>query len=327
VAQPRRRCYDGTVMQTSIDIRREIKEARQEGRPVVALESTVIAHGLPWPQNLDAARRVEAAVREEGAIPAAVAVLSGRPTVGLGAAELETLARSADPTSDLHGRVRKAGRRDLAAAIAQRAHAATTVSGTMALAGEAGLSVFATGGIGGVHPAADGRQAFDVSGDLHELARTPMLVVCAGAKNILDLAATLEVLESLAVPVVGYGTDEFPAFYLRGSGLSCSARVESPQEAAALASAHWRLGGAGVVLAQPLPAEQALDPAAFRAALTEAEALARSQGVNGSALTPFLLAQLARLTQGRTLTANLALLEANARLAARVAVALFQQGI
>jgi pseudouridine-5'-phosphate glycosidase len=313
-------------MTTLLDVRAEVAAGLRDRRPVVALESTVLAHGLPWPTNLEAARQVEAAVRAEGAIPATVAVLSGRPVVGLGAAELETLVRSADPASDQHGRVRKASRRDLAAAVAQQAHAATTVSGTMALAHRAGLCVFATGGIGGVHPAADGAQAFDVSADLYELARTPMLVVCAGAKSILDLAATLEELEMLAVPVVGYGTDEFPAFYLRGSGLRCSARVASPDEAAALAATHWQLGGAGIVLAQPLPPEQALDPTAFRAALTEAETLARSQNVHGPALTPFLLAQLARLTQGQTLAANLALLEANARLAARVAVALSQQG-
>jgi pseudouridine-5'-phosphate glycosidase len=313
-------------MTTLLDVRAEVAQGLRTRRAVVALESTVLAHGLPWPTNLEAARRLEAAVRAEDAVPATVAVVAGRPVVGLDAAELETLARSADPASELHGRVRKAGRRDLAAAVVQQAHAATTVSGTLALAHRAGLRVFATGGIGGVHPAADERQAFDVSADLYELARTPMLVVCAGAKSILDVAATLEVLETLAVPVGGYGTDEFPAFYLRGSGLRCGARVESPQDAAALASAHWQLGGAGVILAQPLPPEQALDPAAFGAALTEAEALAHVQGVNGSALTPFLLAQLARLTQGRTLTANLALLEANARLAARVAVALSQQG-
>jgi pseudouridine-5'-phosphate glycosidase len=313
-------------MRTGLELRDEVATALHEGRPVVALESTVIAHGLPWSNNLEAAQRVEAVVRTEGAIPATIAVLSGRPVIGLNATELEALARSADPATERSFAVRKASRRDLAAAIAQQANAATTVSGTMALAHLAGLRVFATGGVGGVHPAADGRQAFDVSPDLYELARTPMLVVCAGAKSILDLAATLEVLETFAVPVVGFGTAVFPAFYLSSSGLPTGARVDSPEEAAALADAHWRLGGAGVLLAQPLPSEQALDPAAFAAALTQAETLARMQGINGPALTPFLLAQLARLTQGRTLPANLALLEANARLAARVAAALSHQG-
>jgi pseudouridylate synthase len=196
----------------------------------------------------------------------------------------------------------------------------------MALAHLAGIRGCATGGIGGVHPAAAGRQAFDVSADLNELARTPVLVVCAGAKSILDLAATLEMLETLAVPVVGYATDEFPAFYVSSSGLPVAARVNSPAEAGSLAATHWLLGGAGVLLAQPLPPEQALAPAVFAAALTAAESLAHAQAITGPALTPFLLAQLARLTQGRTLTANLALLEANARLAAQVAVALSQQG-
>jgi pseudouridylate synthase len=309
-----------------LDIRADVEEQLRARGPVVALESTVIAHGLPWPKNLEAARRIETAVRVEGAIPATIAVVAGRPVVGLDAAALEAFARSADRTAQPQLVVRKAGRRDLAAAIVQKAHAATTVSGTMTLAHLAGIRVFATGGIGGVHPAADGQQAFDVSADLYELARTPVLVVCAGAKSILDLAATLEVLETLGVPVVGYGTNEFPAFYLNSSGLPASARVDAPEEAAALASAHWQFGGAGIVLAQPLPPEQALEPAVFHEALTKAEALARSQGITGPELTPFLLAQLARLTQGRTLTANLALLEANARLAARVAAALKRQG-
>jgi pseudouridine-5'-phosphate glycosidase len=312
-------------MTPPLDIRAEVGSALWDGRPAVALESTVIAHGLPWPRNLEAARRVEAAVRAEGAIPATIAVLSGRPVIGLDAAELERLARSAERPDHAPGPVRKASRRDLAAAITQRADAATTVSGTMTLAHLAGIRVFATGGIGGVHPAAPGRQTFDVSADLHELARTPVLVVCAGAKSILDLAATLEVLETLGVPVVGYASDEFPAFYLRGSGQRCGARVDSPGEAAALAAAHWQLGGAGVVLAQPLPAAESLDPAEFHAALAEAEKLAHVAGIGGPDLTPYLLAQLARLTHGRTLAANLALLEANARLAARAAVAITLQ--
>src|SRR5438874_2135409 len=240
------------------DVKDEVAEALRESRPVVALESTVIAHGLPWPRNLEAARRIEAAVRAEGAIPATIGVFAGRPIVGLDAEVLETFARSADPAAQAKVAVRKAARRDLAAAISQRAHAATTVSGTLALAHLAGIRVFATGGIGGVHPAADGRQSFDVSADLYELARTPMVVVCAGAKSILDLPATLEVLETLAVPVVGYGTDTFPAFYVRSIGLPVSVRVDSPAEAAAILKAHWVLTTTGVVLAQPLPEGEAL---------------------------------------------------------------------
>jgi pseudouridine-5'-phosphate glycosidase len=296
-----------------LDVRPEVADALAAGRPVVALESTLIAHGLPWPLNLETARAAEAVVRAEGAVPATIAVWHGRPAVGLDAAQLEYLARQ--PC------VRKASTRDLAAAVVQGACAATTVAATMTLAHKARLRVFATGGIGGVHPG-----GLDVSADLHELARTPVAVVCAGAKSILDLAATLEVLETLGVPVVGFGTDEFPAFYLRSSGLPVGARVNSPAEAAALLGVHWGLGGAGVVLAQPPPAETALDPEDFRAALRQAEDLARAGGVRGPALTPFLLARLADITAGRTLRTNQSLIEANARLAARVACALAPGG-
>jgi pseudouridylate synthase len=251
-------------------------------------------------------------VRAEGAVPATVAVWQGKPSIGLDAAQMEHLARHPD--------VRKASSRDLAAACVQGAFAATTVAATMLLAHRAGLRVFATGGIGGVHP--DSGAPFDVSADLHELARTPVAVVCAGAKGILDLAATLEMLETRSAPVVGYGTDEFPAFLLRSSGLPVSARVNTAAEAAALLEAHWHLGGAGVILAQPLPAEMALDTEDFHKALVRAESQARAAGVRGPALTPFLLARLAELTEGRTLRANQALIVANARLAARVASAL-----
>jgi pseudouridine-5'-phosphate glycosidase len=306
---------------SSLDIRSEAAEALQAGRPVVALESTLIAHGLPWPLNLETARAAEAAVRAEGAVPATIAVWHGRPTIGLQDGELEYLASTPD--------VRKASRRDLAAAVAQGACAATTVAATLALAHRAGLRVFATGGIGGVHPApalAPGSQRNgDVSADLPELARTPLAVVCAGAKSILDLPTTLEMLETYGVPVVGYGTEEFPAFYLATSGLPVSARVDSPPEAAALLQAHWSLGGAGVVLAQPLPAAVALEPALFAVALARAEHRAAEAAVRGPALTPFLLAQLAELTEGRTWQANQALIVSNARLAARVAQALAQR--
>ena len=302
-----------------LDVRPEAAAALAAGRAVVALESTLIAHGLPWPVNVETARAAEAAVRREGAVPATIAVWRGRPTVGLDDAELEHLARASD--------VRKASRRDLAAAVAQGATAATTVAATMALACRAGIHVFATGGIGGVHPSGpDGpTRVADVSADLDELARTGMAVVCAGAKSILDLAATLEVLETKGVPVVGYGTDEFPAFYLRSSGLAVAARVDSPAEAALLLNAHWALDGAGVVLAQPLPAEESLDPDAFAAHLARAEQLAHVAGVRGPARTPFLLARLADITEGATLRANRALVLANARLAARVAVALVER--
>jgi pseudouridine-5'-phosphate glycosidase len=271
----------------------------------------------PWPVNLETARAAEAAVRAEGAIPATIAVWQGRPTIGLTGTELEHLAK---PAAE-RGEVRKASRRDLAAAVAEGVTAATTVAGTMYLAFRAGIHVFATGGIGGVHPLTPG-QPLDISADLTELGRTPVAVVCAGAKSILDLPGTLEFLETEAVPVVGFQTAEFPAFYVRSSGLPVSARVETPEEAARLLRAHWSLDGAGVVIAQPVPAEQALDPEQLGWALVLAEQEAAAAGVRGAGRTPFLLGRLAELTRGRTLRANQALIVANARLAARIALAL-----
>jgi pseudouridine-5'-phosphate glycosidase len=294
----------------ALDVRPEVAEAVRAGRPAVALESTLIAHGLPWPQNLETALAAEAVVRREGAVPATIGVWHGRPTIGLAPAEIEHLARAPG--------VRKASRRDLAAAVIEGACAATTVAATMALAHQAGLRVFATGGIGGVHPHAPG-EPLDVSADLVELARTPVAVVCSGAKSILDLAATLEVLESYAVPVVGFRTDDFPAFFVSSSGLPVPARVDTPADAAALLAAHWGLDGQGVVLAQPLPPEVALDVGELAAAVVEAERRATLAEVRGPARTPFLLARLAEITDGRTLRANRELIVANAHLAAQIA--------
>jgi pseudouridine-5'-phosphate glycosidase len=298
-----------------LDVRPEMAAALQAGRPVVALESTVIAHGLPWPVNLEAARASEDAVRDEGAVPATIAVWKGRPTVGLTGAELETLAQSKE--------VLKASRRDLAVAVAQRRTAATTVAATMFLAHRAGIRLFATGGIGGAHRGSAG--AWDISADVQELARTPVAVVCAGAKSILDIPRTLEILETQGVPVVGYGTGEFPAFYVRSSGEPLTARVDTPAQAAAVLAAHWELDGAGVVLAQPLATAVALDRQEFEDALVQADHDAIQAGVRGAALTPFLLARLAEITEGKTLQANQALVVANARLAAEVARALVEQ--
>jgi pseudouridine-5'-phosphate glycosidase len=295
-----------------LEVRPEVQAALGARRPVVALESTLIAHGLPWPVNVETARQAEAVVRAEGAVPATIAVLAGRPTVGLTDTEILELGRAQG--------VLKASRRDLGVAVAQRRTAATTVAATMSLAHRAGLRVFATGGIGGAHR--DARQPWDISADLTELARTPVAVVCAGAKSILDIPRTLELLETAAVPVVGFGTAEFPAFYVHSSGEPMSARVDTPEEAAAVLAAHWALGGAGVVLAQPVPAGEALPAAEFERAWAEAERLAAAAGVRGPAVTPFLLARLAELTGGKTLQINQALIVANARLAARVAVAL-----
>ncbi len=291
----------------------EVRAAVAAGRPVVALESTLISHGLPWPVNLETARASEAAVRAGSAVPATIAVLHGAPTVGLSDAQLEDLARAPG--------VRKASRRDLGAAVALKQHAATTVSATMALAHAAGVRVFATGGIGGAHRDAE---HFDISADLAELARTPVLVVCAGAKSILHLPRTLEILETLGVPVVGYRTDSFPAFYVRDHAppLPVSARVDSARDAAALFAAHVRMSGGGAVLAQPCPAEVAVPATDFDRWLADAERAARAAAVTGAKVTPFLLSRLAELSGGRTLTANRALIVANARLAAEVSVAL-----
>ena len=289
----------------------EVRAALQAGRAVVALESTLISHGLPWPTNLETAYATEQAVRDAGAVPATVAVWNGIPTVGLTAGQIEELARATD--------VLKASRRDLATAVAQRRRAATTVAATMYLAHRAGIRVFATGGIGGVHR--DTGQPFDISADLVELSRTPVLVVCAGAKSILDLPRTLEVLETLGVPVIGYQTDRFPAFYVRDSGLPVSARVDSPADAAHVLATHERMGGGGIVLAQPLAEKLALPVDEVEAAVRQAEREAASAGIRGGALTPYLLSRLAVLTGGRSLTANQALIVANARLAGQVAVA------
>lgn len=288
----------------------EVRSAVASGRPVVALESTLIAHGLPWPVNLETARESEAAVRGAGAIPATIAVLDGVPTVGLSDSQLELLAQAEG--------VRKASRRDLAAAVVLKQTAATTVSATMALAHAAGVRVFATGGLGGAHR---GDEAFDISADLTELARTPVLVVCAGAKSILHLPRTLEILETLGVPVVGYRTDHFPTFYVRNHlpPLPTSARVDSAEQAAALFAAHTRMGGAGVVLCLPGPEAVAVPTGQFGAWLREAERAAEAAGVTGPRVTPFLLARIAELSGGRTLAANRALIVANARLAAEVA--------
>lgn len=290
-----------------------VRAALEAGHAVVALESTVIAHGLPHPHNLELARAMELLVRAGGATPATIGVVAGRPTIGLDAATLAHFATGAE--------VRKLSRRDLGVAIATGQHGATTVAATMALAHLAGIEVFATGGIGGVHRGA--RDSWDVSADLTELSRTPVLVVCAGAKSILDLPATLEMLETLGVPVVGYGTETFPAFYSVSSGLRLSARVDSPDEAAAVWRAHRRYGGgSGMLLVVPPPAEQALPHAEVAALIDAALAEAAQQNIQGAQVTPFLLATIAQRSGGRSLTANIALLKNNARVAAAVAVAL-----
>lgn len=299
---------------SDLELRPDVRAALDRGDPVVALESTVLAHGLPWPENLALGRRLEAAVREHGAVPATIAVLGGRVRVGLDAAELERVAR---------GGIRKLSRRDLPVAIAQRADGATTVAGTMLAAHWAGIRVMATGGIGGVHRG--GRT--DVSADLPELARTPVIVVSSGAKAILDLPATLEWLETHAVPVVGYGTDEFPAFYRRSSGLHLDARADTPAQVAAIARAAWDCGLAtGILVCVPCPDAAAIPADQVETAVAQAVRDAEGEGRAGKGLTPFLLARVAELTGGATVAANLALLERNAVVAGEIAAALAPAG-
>lgn len=287
----------------------EVSAALADRRPVVALESTLIAHGLPRPVNLDVARESEAAVRSVGAVPATVAVWKGVPTVGLSDDQLAELAATDG--------VLKASRRDLGAAVGLGKTAATTVSATMTLAHAVGVRVFATGGIGGAHrpPAPE----WDISADLTELARTPVLVVSAGAKSILDLPRTLEVLETYGVPVIGFRTDVFPEFYSRGGSLPVTVRVDTPVDAAKVFAAHVALGGGGAILANPLPEVHAIPAEELAEAMRMANEAADVAGISGAKLTPFLLAKLAELTGGRTLAANRTLIVHNARLAAEVA--------
>jgi pseudouridine-5'-phosphate glycosidase len=279
--------------------------------PVVALESTVIAHGLPHPHNVRTALRLEQIVAEAGALPATIGILKGVVTVGLSPEEVEHMGRAAD--------VRKVSRRDLPIVVARRLDGATTVATTAWAAHRAGIRVFATGGIGGVHRG----HPFDVSADLPELAQTPVIVVCAGAKAILDLPLTLEWLETHGVTVIGYGTDRFPAFYNRDSGLGVDVRADTPQEVAALYRAQRDLGlPAGLLVTAPVPAEYELPADQMEAAIAQALGEAEAQGVKGKALTPFLLSRISEITGEASLRANLALLENNARIAADIAVAL-----
>lgn len=283
----------------------------------MALETAVVAHGLPPPENLEAARSVEAAVSEEGAVPATVGVLDGRALVGLADRELRRFAEAGDAV--------KASTRDLAAAVSGGRIGATTVAATAHLAVRAGIGVVATGGIGGVHRG--GLDSLDISADLTELGRSPVTVVCAGAKAVLDLPRTLEALETLGVPVVGFGTDELPAFYAVESGLRLEHRVETPEEAAEVIRTHRALDlPGGIVFAVRPPEEVALSRGELEALVDRALAEAAAAGVAGKAVTPFLLSALARLSEGRTLEANVALLERNARVAARIAVALAGTG-
>jgi len=299
----------------SFQLSPEVERAQAQKQPLVALESTVITHGLPYPSNLTLAEDMENEVRGQGAVPATIALLDGAVCVGLNPAQLLQLSQP--------GRgMRKISTRDYGAAIASGASGGTTVAGTMLAAYLAGIRVFATGGIGGVHHNISRRRQanYDISADLPALAHIPMIVVCAGAKAILNLPATLEYLETWGVPVVGYQSDDFPAFYSRSSGLKTSARAESPEEAARLAKAHWSLGLQSAILVTVAPPEEvALPPELVNAAVRQALREARERRIRGPEVTPYLLERVRRLTRDQSLRANLGLLLNNARLAAQIA--------
>jgi len=296
-----------------LDLSSPVAEAIVRERPVVALESTIITHGMPYPKNLETALMLEAAVAERGAVPATIAVMEGRFKVGLDRAALEQLSR-------LSGGVVKASRRDLSAVVARCGAAGTTVAATMYIAELAGLEIFATGGIGGVHRGAE--ETFDISADLVELSRTRVAVVCAGAKSILDIGKTLEYLESQGVAVCGYRCDDFPAFYARTSGHKLDHRFDGARDLARMVRLQREIGPGGVLIANPIPEAHALDPEAIEKRIGEAVAEARAKGIGQKEVTPFLLGRIVELTEGRSLEANVALVKNNAILAADVAVEL-----
>ena len=299
------------MMKQYMEISAEVKHALASGKGVVALESTIISHGMPYPQNVKTALEVERIVRENGAIPATIAILDGKLKVGLSEDEIEVLGKSDD--------VIKVSRRDIPFMVAGKANGATTVAATMIIAALAGIKVFATGGIGGVHRGA--QESFDISADLQELAKTDVAVVCAGAKSILDIGLTLEYLETFGVPVIGYKTKELPAFYTTKSGFEVDYRLDTPSEIAETLKAKWDLGlYGGVVIANPIPEEYAMEyeliSAAIESALTEAD----EKGIKGKETTPFLLAKVKEITDGKSLNANIQLVYNNAKLGAEIAI-------
>ena len=301
-------------MNEYLDISAPVREALAAGRPVVALESTIISHGMPYPQNVETALNVEKIIREHGAEPATIAIIGGRLKAGLSPEQIDYLGKTGSG-------VTKASRRDLPILVAQGADGATTVTTTMMIAAMAGIEVFATGGIGGVHRGAE--KTMDISADLEELAHTPVMVICAGAKSILDLGLTLEYLETKGVPVIGYGTEELPAFYTRRSGFSVDYRLDSPEELARAFHVKRALGlEGGMLVTNPIPEEYSMDPDVINAAIDEAIAEAAAQGIHGKATTPFLLAKVKELTGGDSLDSNIHLVYNNAALAADTAAAL-----
>ena len=300
-------------MTSYLNLSEEVADAVRTGKPVVALESTIISHGMPYPQNVETARALETLARDEGAVPATIALLAGKIQVGLGEAELEQLG--SDPG------VTKVSRRDLPYVLANKQVGATTVAATMICAELAGIRVFATGGVGGVHWG--GERSLDISADLQELARTDVAVVCAGVKSILDIGRTLEILETLGVPVVGYGTDDFPAFYTRTSGFTLEQRVDTPAELAELIKTKWALGlRGGVLVANPVPEKDAMPAPVIQTAIDQALEEVETKGIQGKEVTPYLLGRIVTLTKGESLRTNIALVKNNVRVAAQLATAL-----
>ena len=296
-----------------LDVNPEVAEAIANGRPVVALESTIISHGMPYPQNVETALNVERIIRENGAVPATIAIIGGRLKAGLTAEEIEYFGKKGQA-------IHKASRRDLAVLCARGEDGATTVTTTMIIAHMAGIKIFATGGIGGVHRGAE--TTMDISADLEELGQTPVMVVCAGAKSILDLGLTLEYLETKGVPVLGYGTNELPAFYTRKSGFGVDYRVDTPEELAAAFKAQndMELGG-GMLVTNPIPEEYAMPLETINAAIEQAVSECNAKGIHGKETTPFLLARVSELTGGNSLASNIQLVYNNAKVAAQTAVA------
>ncbi len=293
-----------------LDVNPEVAKALEEGKPVVALESTIISHGMPYPQNVETALQVEKIIRDNGAIPATIAIIGGRLKAGLTPEEIEYLGKKGHE-------IPKASRRDLAALVSMGADGATTVTTTMMVAHMAGIKFFATGGIGGVHRGA--QQTFDISADLEELAHTPVMVCCAGAKAILDLALTLEYLETHGVPVVGYQTNELPAFYTRHSGLSVDYRMDTPEQIAKMWKAQRDLDMGGMLVTNPIPEEYSMDEAVINKAIDDAIAEMDEKGIKGKECTPFLLAKVAEITGGDSLNSNIQLVFNNAKLTAQIA--------
>ncbi|MBQ8579489.1 MAG: pseudouridine-5'-phosphate glycosidase [Oscillospiraceae bacterium] len=301
------------VLNRYLDVNPEVAQAIAQGKPVVALESTIISHGMPYPQNVETALNVERIIRENGAVPATIAIIGGRLKAGLTAEEIEYFGKKGQA-------IHKASRRDLAVLCARGEDGATTVTTTMIIAHMAGIKIFATGGIGGVHRGAE--TTMDISADLEELGQTPVMVVCAGAKSILDLGLTLEYLETKGVPVIGFGTDELPAFYTRKSGFGVDYRIDTPEELAQIFKAQNDLGmKGGMLVTNPIPEEYAMPLDTINAAIEQALAECAEKGIHGKATTPFLLARVAELTGGDSLASNIRLVYNNAKVAAQTAVA------